>query len=109
MSHGLEKRDIDHIISALRQTPEVEQALIFGSRAKGNPKTASDIDLALKGPNITSQTLTTLRDLLDEELPLPYFFDILHYENLENKELIDHIDRVGYLLYDKNRNHTSNA
>ena len=103
MNFGLEKRDIDNIHKALRQTPEVEQALVFGSRAKGNPKTGSDVDLALKGRNITPQTLTTLRNLLDEELPLPYFFDILHYENIESKKLIDHINRVGLLLYDKSR------
>ena len=101
MDHGLKKRDIDNILKAVRQSPEIEQAVIFGSRAKGNSKSGSDVDLAVKGKNITSRTISNLRTLLEEELPLPYFFDVLHYEKVNNKELTEHIDRVGKIIYEK--------
>ena len=101
MDHGLKKRDIDNISKAVRQTPEVEQVIIFGSRAKGNSKAGSDVDLAVKGENVTSRTIAKLRTLLEEELPLPYFFDVLQYEKINNKELIDHIDRVGKIIYNQ--------
>ena len=42
MNFGLEQRDIDNIQNALVQFPEIEQALIFGSRAKGNSKPGSN-------------------------------------------------------------------
>ena len=74
MAYGLTERDLAHILSALRQFPQIEQALIFGSRAKGTCKTGSDVDLAIKGKAITYQDVTRLSDLLNERFPLPYFF-----------------------------------
>lgn len=72
--------------------------MLFGSRAKGNAQPGSDIDLALKGPAVTEQTVLRLRVALDD-LPLPFFFDVVHYETLQNPDLIDHIDRVGRVIY----------
>ncbi|WP_218838265.1 nucleotidyltransferase domain-containing protein [Bacillus sp. FJAT-45350] len=51
----------------------VEQALVFGSRAMGNYKKGSDVDLAIVGDNISQKVLFELNDLLKEEYPLPYF------------------------------------
>jgi predicted nucleotidyltransferase len=97
---GLKQRDMDYFHQAFRQLPEIEQVVIFGSRAKGNSKSGSDIDLALKGSSVTDDTVMRLRTLL-EELPLPYFFDILDYAAIQNKDIRDHIDRVGEVLYQK--------
>ena len=100
MNFGLKKRDIDHLLNAFERFPEIQQVLVFGSRAKGNSKAGSDIDLALKGEDITDETISRLRAALDE-LPLPYFFDIVDYASVQNKDLQDHIDRVGEVLYQK--------
>jgi len=100
MNFGLKKRDIDHLFNALERFPEIQQVLVFGSRAKGNSKAGSDIDLALKGEDITDETISRLRAALDD-LPLPYFFDIVDYAAIQNKDLQDHIDRVGEVLYQK--------
>lgn len=100
MTFGLKQRDIEYLKEAFKKLPEIEQVIVFGSRAKGNSKSGSDIDLALKGPHVTDQTVSRLRALL-EDLPLPYFFDIVDYAAIENKDLLDHIDRVGEVLYQK--------
>jgi len=101
MNHGLKQRDIDSMLAAFGQFPEVQQVVIFGSRAKGSHKNASDVDLAIKGKNVTDRTITSLKTILEEELPIPFFFDIINYEKIKSKDLSDHIDRVGKVLYDK--------
>lgn len=95
MDTGLTQTDISRITTAIKQFPEIDDALIFGSRAKGTHKKASDVDLAIKGRAVTGETVKRLSFLLNEELPLPYFFDVVHYEALENRQLIEHIDRIG--------------
>jgi predicted nucleotidyltransferase len=95
MNEGLTEADMNHIRAAIKQFPEIEEAVIFGSRAKGTHKKASDVDLAIKGRAVSPETIQRLNFLLNEELPLPYFFDVVHYEALENRLLTEHIDRVG--------------
>lgn len=95
MDTGLTQTDIKRITAAIKQFPEIDKAVIFGSRAKGTHKKASDVDLAIKGRAVTPETIQRLSFLLNEELPLPYFFDVVHYEALENRQLVEHIDRVG--------------
>ncbi len=95
MDTGLTEADMNLNRAAIKQFPEIEAAVIFGSRAKGAHKKASDVDLAIKGRAVTSATIQRLNFLLNEELPLPYFFDVVHYEALENQLLVEHIDRVG--------------
>src|SRR5579871_3162525 len=80
--------------------PEIEQVIIFGSRAMGNYKPGSDIDLALKGI-ITHDTVIKISLILDEELPLPYLFDVIDYHHIDNPELISHIDQYGKFFYSK--------
>ncbi len=95
MSTGLTQADIRHITTAVKQFPEIENVVIFGSRVKETHKKASDVDLAIKGRAVTNETISRLNALLNEELPLPYFFDVAHYEALENQLLVEHIDRAG--------------
>lgn len=99
MNFGLSKRDESSIISALKQFPEIERAIIFGSRAMGNHQPGSDVDLAVLGENIADTTVLRLRHLLNEELPLPYFFDVAHYEKIKNEKLKKHIDEKGKEMF----------
>lgn len=95
---GLKKSDIRKIVAIMKDNEAVEEVLIFGSRAKGNYKNGSDVDLALKGKldfTITSH----IGFLLNEETDMPYKFDVIDYLSIQNKELTDHIDRVGVILY----------
>ena len=77
----------------------VERVILFGSRAKGNYRDGSDIDLCLYG-NISLGQIYILQDLLDD-LMLPYKFDLIVYNTINNPELIEHIERVGVALYTK--------
>lgn len=99
--YGLLQRDIDEIIGAFRRFPEIEAAVLFGSRAKGNYKPGSDVDIAIKGKAIDHSCVATLSFLLNEESSLSYFFDIVHYEQISELELVQHIDRVGKLMYER--------
>ena len=100
MRFGLTKRDTDLIVQTLASFAEVEEAVIFGSRAMGHAKRGSDVDLALKGKRLDLTTVTHVKFVLDEELPLPYFFDVVHYDSLANADLKAYIDREGRTLYD---------
>ena len=99
MRFGLEENDINIICSYLSKYSEIEKATIFGSRAKGNFKKGSDVDIALYGGKVTLDTVTSVNSALNEDSPLIYFFDVLSYENIESKELKEHIDRVGIEIY----------
>ena len=95
---GLSDTQIGLIKEAVSRFAEIESAVIFGSRAMGNYKAGSDVDIALKGQRITSETVSALSTLLNEELPLPHFFDIVHYDTLDNTTLTEHIDKHGAAL-----------
>ena len=95
---GLSKNDMEKIISILNEQPGVNEALIFGSRAKGNFKNGSDIDIALKG-SLTFEMVAHLGFLLNEETNMPYRFDVLNYQTIHNPELLNHINRVGIIIY----------
>jgi predicted nucleotidyltransferase len=60
MRFGLEENDINIICSYLSKYPEIEKATIFGSRAKGNFKKGSDVDIALYGRKVTLDTVTSV-------------------------------------------------
>lgn len=101
MLYGLKEEDIDYIVSNITRFNEIEKAVIFGSRAKGTHKPGSDIDIAIFGDNITFDTISALHSVLEEESPLPYLFDIVDYTHLGHKELREHIDRVGKVIFEK--------
>lgn len=96
---GLSQKSIESICGVFKLYPEIEEVIIYGSRAKGNYKPGSDVDLALKGKNIAYYTILEVKYTLEEKLPLPYFFDVVHYNDIGNSDLVDHIDRVGKIFY----------
>lgn len=95
---GLKQQDLELIISTIKEEVDISEAIVYGSRAKGNYKKGSDIDLTLKGENLNSIKLFHLEDKLDD-LMLPYKFDISIYKNIDNRDLIEHINRVGVSIY----------
>ena len=106
MTFGIPERSKDLILRSLAKWPEIERASIFGSRAMGNFKHGSDVDLVIYGPRITEAIRSHLSTDLNEELPLPYFFDVVHYESVECSDLKAHIDTKGKELYRQNENPT---
>lgn len=99
MRFGLDQSTLSKINQTFINFPEVCQVKIFGSRAKGNYKPGSDIDLAImNSPDLTFDKFNSLKASLDD-LNTPYTFDICILEDLKNAEFIDHIERVGILFY----------
>ncbi len=98
---GLLDTDIEIIIRILSLHPKVEQAVIFGSRSKGNYKKGSDIDIALKGTNLDFTTLNQVSYELNEEITMPYKFDLLIYNHINEPVLVEHINRVGIEFYNR--------
>ncbi len=101
MKFGLEENIINAIQEAIKKIETIEQVILYGSRAKGNYKTGSDIDITLLGKSLTLDNSVYL--LMDEieNLYLPYSFDISIYEHISNKNLIEHINRIGKVFYKK--------
>ena len=100
MKFGLKEETIDKINSVFEKLPEVHEVIIYGSRAKGNYRAGSDIDLTLKGENLTSNILSAIANEIDE-LNTPYLFDISIFEKLNARDLEEHINRVGQVFYSK--------
>lgn len=101
---GLSQEDLAVIIDILSGQPEIESACIYGSRAKGNFKNGSDIDIALKGDLLNLEIVNHISYLLNEETLMPYQFDIVNYHTISKSNLIEHIDRVGIEFYNKSKN-----
>lgn len=97
--YGLLDRDMKYVLEAIRKYSEIEEVILFGSRAMGNYKKGSDVDLAIVGENIERKILRRISDALNEEYPLPYFFDVVSYNDISNEELKKHIDSVGKVIY----------
>lgn len=100
MKYGLKDDVLESIINVFTKNFKIKKVLLYGSRAKGNYKNGSDIDLTLIGKDIDILELNNILLELDE-LYLPYSFDISIFEKIENKELIDHINRVGITIYER--------
>jgi predicted nucleotidyltransferase len=99
--YGLRQDIVVRANKIFRQYEQVQEVLLYGSRAKGTFKAGSDIDLTLKGDDLNLKLLNKIGLDLDELL-LPYIFDISIYNHITNKDLLDHIDRVGLIFYRKN-------
>ena len=100
MSHGLSAEAVAKIQGVFSRFPSIEKAVLYGSRAKGNYRTGSDIDLTLMGEALTPHQLGDIADQLDDLL-LPYTIDLSHFETLNHAKLREHIERVGKLFYER--------
>ena len=104
MAYGLTDKDLDLICLAIESQEEVMEAVLFGSRAMGNHKRGSDIDLAIKGTDVDLRTISSLSARLNEELPLPYQFDVVDYATIDTPALTQHIDEFGKVLFRREAN-----
>lgn len=95
---GLTAEEVGRISGVFACFPQVEEVLIYGSRAMCNYRPASDIDLTLKGKGIDLSLQTEIEFALDD-LMLPYKFDLTVFDRITNPEFIDHINRVGKSFY----------
>ncbi len=108
MKFGLEQDIIDKLIAVFEQQSKVDKALVFGSRAKGNYRPDSDIDIAIKGLSANAQAEQDLNtdDIIAmsvafEEKGITHKIDLINYHTIKEPDLKDHIDRVGIEFYSR--------
>ncbi|HPO63352.1 MAG TPA: nucleotidyltransferase domain-containing protein [Candidatus Kapabacteria bacterium] len=97
---GLKISDLNTIISVIKENNKITKIILFGSRAKGNFKNGSDIDLAIISENLSFDELLEIKVNL-EELLLPYIFDLVDYNTITNEDLKQHIQRIGKIIFQK--------
>lgn len=102
MKFGLDEDDVEAISKVLSKYSQINHAIIYGSRAKGNFRPASDIDLTLLGQNLNLNLLFQIENELDDLL-LPWKIDLSIFTKIENPELLDHIERVGRVFFDRKK------
>jgi len=98
---GLPSATLSKLCSVFQKHGAIESVLIYGSRAKGNYRVGSDIDLTIKGEVMPFYELMQIEDEIDD-LYLPYSVDLSQYRQLSNVNLVEHIDRVGVNIYESN-------
>ncbi len=100
MPFGLRNDIIEKIQNIFREFEAVDEVIIYGSRAKGNFKPGSDVDITVKGKKLDLKIINKISLKIDD-LFLPYSFDLSVFSQIENPDLIDHIQRVGKIFYQK--------
>jgi predicted nucleotidyltransferase len=103
MKYGLQESVVRQISETLARHPQVTQAILYGSRAKGNYKPGSDIDLTLRGEaDLTWRVLYQIVDELDELL-LPHTIDLSLFQCITDPDVLAHIQRVGITFYERDQ------
>lgn len=100
MPFGLKDTEIEQLRGIFAANERIERVVIYGSRAKGNFKPFSDVDITLVGEQLKHTDLCQI-DLAIDDLLMPYRFDISIFHTLRNADLIEHIQRVGITIYSR--------
>jgi predicted nucleotidyltransferase len=98
LKFGLSQKTIVAINSVFSQYPGIQEVMIYGSRAKGNFREGSDIDLTIKAPTLTTSDLLKIENMIDD-LMLPYKMDLSLFHQLTEPDILDHINRVGVKFF----------
>jgi type I restriction enzyme S subunit len=100
MPYGLKDIELEKLSKVFAANERIERVVLYGSRAKGNYKPFSDVDITMMGSELTHTDLNRISFAIDDLL-LPYQFDISIFHTLKNEALIDHIHRVGIAIYER--------
>ena len=101
MKYGLSDQTLQKIYDVFVRYPQVEEAVLYGSRARGDYKNGSDIDLTLHGgDSLTHTILSKIANDLDDQL-LPYTIDLSIFKNIRNPDMVEQIEHVGVVFYKK--------
>lgn len=96
--YGLTEQSYNELMQILASFPEIEEVIIYGSRARGDYWRASDIDLSIKGKDFNRHVLALLNDKLYNS-HIPQICDTHIYTNVKNSKFKDNIERDGQVIY----------
>jgi predicted nucleotidyltransferase len=94
---GLKPETVEKLHTVFRKHRNIQRVLIYGSRAKGNYRNGSDIDLTLQGTDLDWHELQAIERELDD-LNLPYKVDVSLYSHIDSPAMRAHIERWGIEL-----------
>ncbi|WP_424494122.1 nucleotidyltransferase domain-containing protein [Salinimicrobium sp. GXAS 041] len=97
-NYGLSSETLNLLNDVFRSFPEIEMVKIFGSRAMGNYRPGSDIDLVIISRYLSHEEHLKILNAL-EDLELLYEIDCLIYRSIKEPALKEHIDDYGKILY----------
>lgn len=95
---GLSDTVIEKLNKVFSQFPPIARVILFGSRAKGDYRHGSDIDLVMEVKQLSFEDMINVEQQLDDLL-LPYNIDLLEMNSIKSDELLAHIKRIGITLY----------
>ncbi len=96
-SYGLDLSSLLQILLQLTKYPQIEEVILFGSRAMGNFKSTSDIDICIKG-SVSENDLASIKSALDDNIS-PYEIDLLLHNTVQDPAVLKHIQSFGKILY----------
>lgn len=91
---GLPSDAIEQLCGVFRRHPQIEVVILYGSRAKGEYRPGSDIDLTIKGQGLDLSQLLAVEGEIDDLL-LPWMVDLSLFHQIDNANLVEHIHRLG--------------
>lgn len=95
---GLPSEAIERMCRVFSRHAGIDSVIVYGSRAKGNYRPGSDIDLTIMGQRLELSQLLAIEGEIDDLL-LPWMVDLSLFHHIDNPGLIDHIRRVGQPIY----------
>ena len=95
MDNGIKREVLEQIITLAKEC-KIEKIILFGSRARGDFKQTSDIDLAVSGGDVARFTAD-----IEEKVSTLLFFDIVDLDASVQQALLDSITQEGKILYEK--------
>ena len=98
MYGGLNEKECAVLQTLFAANARIADVVLYGSRAKGNYKPFSDVDIVLIGDGLSRTDVNRLYAAIDDS-SLPYKFDISLLTSIKNEELVAHIGRVGITIY----------
>ena len=88
-----------HVLEEIKELAvkyDIGKVVLFGSRARGDYRDRSDIDLAVSGGKIDLFSLA-----VEEETSTLLKYDVVNLEGSVQSELLDSVEKEGILLYEK--------
>ena len=98
---GFSVCDRNEMEKVFRNFPELEKVILFGSRAMNTFKPASDVDIALIYKTDDYHIVAEIKNKLEEETKIPYFFDVLDFKTIDSPELKEHVKLNGMEIYSR--------
>lgn len=95
---GLPPEAIQKICGIFRKYKEINRVIIYGSRAMGKNRPGSDIDLCVESDKLSLSQLLAIENQLDDLL-LPWKIDLSLRNQIDNPDVLEHIDTVGVEFY----------